>query len=83
VQRCQPIKDFAGVTDSSYQAVVTLSDPKMLRGFQRGKAHIGLPGSWPPRRCLLNGCDACFTPVWPQARNCIHACRMTAARWRR
>jgi len=35
------------------------------------------------RRCLLKGCERCFTPARPQARYCSDACRHAARRWRR
>jgi hypothetical protein len=35
------------------------------------------------RRCLLKGCEAWFTPPYPQSRYCSVACREAARRWRR
>jgi hypothetical protein len=38
---------------------------------------------FPPRRCLLKGCEQSFQPWQPQSRYCSAACQQAARRWRR
>jgi hypothetical protein len=38
---------------------------------------------FPPRACLLKGCERLFRPRYPQTRYCSPACQLADRRWRR
>jgi hypothetical protein len=51
-------------------------------GFS-GLADQGPCRRFPPRACLLKGCERWFRPRYPQTRYCSPACQQADRRWRR